>query len=78
MKRTLASYQLDCQGQLCPVPILMTEEKLNELKTGDVLEVLFTDVGAKADLEAWCKATKNELLGFKEEKWKYFAYVRKV
>ena len=72
-----AAYRLDCSGHLCPAPILMTEEKMVELKRGAVLEVLFTDPGAKPDLEAWCKVNGHEILGFKDEKMKGFAYIRK-
>lgn len=57
--------QLDCRGQLCPVPILMTEEKIAEMKPGQVLQVAFTDPGAQPDLVAWCRATGHELLEFK-------------
>jgi len=70
-------HKLDCSGQLCPVPILMTEEKMKELKKGEALEVLYTDPGAKPDLIAWCKATGNQALGFKEGKLKSFAYIQK-
>jgi tRNA 2-thiouridine synthesizing protein A len=72
-----ADYHLDCSWQFCPVPILMTEEKIKEIRKGAVLEVLFTDRGAKADLDAWCRATGNDLMGFKEEKIRSFAYIRK-
>ena len=71
------SHQLDCSGHLCPAPILMTEEKIERLKTGDVLVVLFTDPGAEPDLEVWCRATGNECLGFKDGKFKSYAYIRK-
>ena len=71
------SYQLDCCWQLCPVPILMTEEKIVDLSRGEILEVIFTDRGAKADLDAWCRVTGNELLGFRDEKLKSSAFVRK-
>ena len=71
------AFSLDCSGQLCPVPILMTEEKIADLREGEVLEVLFTDPGARPDLLAWCKATGNECLGFQEEKLKSAAYIRK-
>ena len=72
------SCQIDCSGHLCPVPILMTEEKMVDLKKGEVLEVIFTDPGAKPDLLAWCRATGNECLGFKENKFKNHAYIRKA
>ena len=72
-----ASHRLDARGHLCPVPILMTEEKILELKSGDVLELAFTDPGAEPDLTAWCKATGHEILGFREDKRARFAYIRK-
>ena len=72
------TYKIDCCWLLCPVPILMTEEKIKGLKKGDVLEVVFTDPGAKPDLKAWCTATGNELLGFRDEKIKSFAQIRKA
>lgn len=72
------SAVLDCSGTLCPVPILMTEEKMQEIEGGAILEVIFTDEGAKGDLWAWCRATGNEFLGFFDEsKFKFLAYVRK-
>ena len=60
MKQT--TYRLDCSGQLCPVPILMTEEKMADLASDEILEVVFTDPGAKPDLMAWCKATGHLFL----------------
>ena len=78
LSRIKSSYKLDCSGHLCPAPILMTEEKMADLRRGDILEVIFTDPGAKADLEAWCRATGNELLGFKDEKPKGFSFIKKT
>jgi TusA-related sulfurtransferase len=72
-----ADFVLDCSGHLCPVPILMTEEKMADLKKGETLEVIFTDPGAKSDLLAWCKATGHTLLGFRNEKFTGFAVILK-
>lgn len=33
-------YELDVKGKVCPMPLLETKRKLDELKAGDVLEVL--------------------------------------
>ena len=77
IKDSFSTHQIDCSGHLCPVPILMTEEKILDLKRGDILEVIFTDPGAKPDLLAWCRATGNECLGFRENKFKSHAYVKK-
>lgn len=68
---------IDASGHLCPVPILMTEEKMSELQAGEVLEVIFTDPGAVPDLEAWCRASGEELLGFRRDGARRRAYIRK-
>ena len=57
-----ADHHLDCSGHLCPVPIIMTEEKVAEMKKGEVLEIIFTDPGAKPDLMAWCRAAGHTFL----------------
>lgn len=68
---------LDTKGMLCPMPIVKTNQKMKELKPGQVLEVLSTDMGIKEDMPKWCQATGNEFLGIEEEGGVYRAYVRK-
>ena len=77
-ERPLANYLIDCSWHLCPVPILMTQEKLETLKESDILEVVYTDPGAKPDLEAWCRVNGQVLLEFEETKSKSSAFIRKV
>ncbi len=55
----------------------MTEEKMREMGSGQLLQVIFTDPGAKPDLMAWCKANGHEWTDFKETKPKYSAWIRK-
>lgn len=71
------AYRLDCSWQLCPVPILMAEEKIAELAEGEVLEVIFTDPGARADLRAWCAASGHTLIAFADARPASSAFVRK-
>lgn len=53
---------LDVQGLLCPLPIVQLAKKVKELKSGQVLELIADDIGAKEDVPAWCKRTGNELI----------------
>lgn len=62
-----AKKVLDAKGLACPMPIVKTKKAINELSSGEVLEVLTTDKGAKADLSAWAKAGGHELVKFDEE-----------
>lgn len=69
---------LDCYGLFCPMPIIQTAKKIKEMKTGEVLEVVSTDPGVKADLPAWCKMTGQGFLGLEEEGEIFRVYIRKV
>jgi tRNA 2-thiouridine synthesizing protein A len=41
---------LDCRGLKCPMPIIKTKKELENLESGQILEILGTDVGTKNDL----------------------------
>ncbi|MFD2655849.1 sulfurtransferase TusA family protein [Gracilibacillus thailandensis] len=58
---------LDAKGLACPMPIVKTKKAMNELESGDILEVHATDKGAKSDLTAWAKSGGHELLKDTEE-----------
>ena len=57
-----APVQLDARGLKCPMPIVRTAQKMKELASGQLLEVVATDPGAVADFAAWSRTTGNELL----------------
>lgn len=58
---------LDAKGLACPMPIVKTKKAMNELKSGQVLEIHSTDKGAKNDLTAWAVSGGHDLLNFQEE-----------
>ncbi len=73
-----ADQSLDCVGLYCPMPVVKTAEKVKQLKTGEVLEVVADDKGIKQDMPAWCKATGHEYLGIEEKDGEFHVYVRKA
>ncbi|RBW68639.1 sulfurtransferase TusA family protein [Bacillus taeanensis] len=62
-----ATKVLDAKGLACPMPIVKTKKTINELESGQVLEIHATDKGAKSDLTAWAKSGGHELLKDIEE-----------
>jgi tRNA 2-thiouridine synthesizing protein A len=58
---------LDAKGLACPMPIVKTKKAMNELESGQILEIHTTDKGAKNDLHAWAKSGGHELVNFEEE-----------
>jgi len=53
---------IDATGLACPMPIVRTKKGMEDLSSGDVLEVHATDQGAKSDLTAWTKSGGHELI----------------
>lgn len=77
IKEIKPDFSIDCVGLACPMPIFKTSNKIKELQSGQVLEVLSDDDGIVKDMPAWCKMTGHEFLGITSEKGEYKAYVRK-
>ncbi|HSU79058.1 MAG TPA: sulfurtransferase TusA family protein [Candidatus Angelobacter sp.] len=62
-----ADKLLDAKGLACPMPIIRTKKAIDELESGQVLEIHTTDKGAKNDLAAWSRSGGHELLEQTEE-----------
>ena len=67
---------LDALGQMCPMPIVMLAKKMKELRSGQVLELLADDIGAKEDVPAWCSRTGNQLVGMEQDGKLFRFYIR--
>ncbi len=72
-----SDQSIDCMGLYCPMPIVRTMEKMKQMKTGEVLEVVADDKGIKLDMPAWAESTGNEYLGEEEEGAEIKVYVKK-
>lgn len=68
---------LDAKGLACPMPIVKTKKAMNELESGQILEIHATDKGAKNDLSAWAKSGGHELLEHSEENGVFKFYLKK-
>lgn len=58
---------LDAKGLACPMPLVQTRKAIDEIESGEVLEVHATDSGAKSDLAAWAKSTGHDVIKQEEE-----------
>ncbi|KLV22828.1 sulfurtransferase TusA family protein [Bacillus altitudinis] len=72
-----SDHILDVTGLACPMPIIRTKKKMNDLAEGQVLEIHATDKGAKADLAAWAKSSGHELVTQTDEGHVLKFWVRK-
>jgi len=67
MKEITTPKTLDARGMTCPMPSVKTALKLEEMKVGEVLQVITDDPVSKQDLPVWAKASGNAVLDIKEE-----------
>ncbi|AKA48244.1 SirA family protein [uncultured archaeon] len=74
----MTTLKVDSRGTSCPGPITDLIRAYRESSNGDVIELLATDPGVKADTKAWCERTKNELLNITEENDVYKVEIRIV
>jgi tRNA 2-thiouridine synthesizing protein A len=63
---TAIAERLDARGLNCPLPILRTRKAINQLASGQILEVTATDPGSLKDMAAFCSQTGNRLLSSSE------------
>jgi tRNA 2-thiouridine synthesizing protein A len=68
---------MDARGMLCPMPVVKATKSIAGLAEGQVMELLATDRGACADIPAWCRARRHELLHQDEVDGVYRFYVQK-
>lgn len=69
---------LDCEGLLCPMPVVKVSEALRTMEPGELLEVLADDQGVKADFPALCRGAGHEWLGFTQEGRRIRSFIRKA
>jgi Predicted redox protein, regulator of disulfide bond formation len=58
----MSHHQLDARRLLCPMPVIRAQNKVQELESGDTLEVTCTDPGALLDIPAWCRINGHEIV----------------
>jgi tRNA 2-thiouridine synthesizing protein A len=69
--------ELDARGLNCPLPILRAKKSINELSSGQILNIIATDPGSVKDFQAFCKQTGNELIGSGETDGEFNFQIRK-
>ena len=76
MELPATDKELDCQGLLCPVPIIRISKAIKQMEVGQVLKMVATDPGSMPDMEAWSRQTGHQLLSAAEEDKVYTFHIR--
>jgi tRNA 2-thiouridine synthesizing protein A len=68
---------VDASGLACPMPIVRTRQAIDELTTGDVLQVISTDRGSVTDIPSWTETLGHTLLDARQEDGKFVYLIKK-
>ena len=71
------TIQVDACGLQCPGPILKLKQEIENIKPGERLEQISTDMGFMNDVKSWCNMTGNKLVSVSAEKGKVKALIEK-
>jgi tRNA 2-thiouridine synthesizing protein A len=72
------SDTLDTSGLLCPEPVMMLHNKIRDIDTGSVLELIATDPSTQRDIPKFCTFLGHVLLEQRQQQHSYFYYIQKV
>lgn len=61
------NIEIDCEGLLCPLPVLRARKRLLALAPGTVVCVRATDAMALVDLPHFCAEAGHHYLGSRSE-----------
>ena len=75
---TITCHQsIDLSGLRCPKMVIATIHALAQLKTGQILQVIATDLSAPSNMAAWCRQSGNALVEMYEENGRFVFYIKK-
>jgi len=63
----MTQHELDARGLLCPMPVIKTQNAIQQLTKGDHLRVLATDPGVLHDIPAWCRVNGHKVISSSEQ-----------
>ena len=74
----MADKTLDYTGLKCPMPVLKTKKELKNLTSGQVIEVIADDVGAKKDIPALLNKIGDQLVDLREDNGNLIFVIKKA
>lgn len=72
-----ANEVLDCVGLYCPEPLFQTRRMLDEMNSGEILELFADDPAAEEDIKRFAKRTGNELILFEKINGQFHFLIKK-
>jgi len=75
--KKVVNMTLDACGLQCPGPIMQLYKSVENMNTGEIIEVKATDPGFELDVKTWCNRTGNEFLSSEKKDKHFVVYIKK-
>ena len=72
-----ADHHMDTCGLFCPEPVMLLHNKIGEIATGDLLELVATDPSTQRDIPKFCRFLGHELVSEFVREDKFYYFIRK-
>jgi len=72
----MSEQTLDARNLLCPLPVIRTQNQVEEMANGETLCVRCTDHGVINDIPAWCRINGHEILSIDEQEYEIVIKLR--
>ncbi|UTR17049.1 sulfurtransferase TusA family protein [Salipaludibacillus sp. LMS25] len=73
-----ADKLLDASGLACPMPIVKTKKEIENMTSGQIIEIHATDKGVKNDFAAWVKASGHKILADEDDNGVFKFWIKKA
>lgn len=72
----MSETTLDARNLLCPLPVIRTQNTVEDMQLGESLIVKCTDHGVINDIPAWCRINGHEILSIDEQEYEIVIKIR--
>ncbi len=72
------NYKLNLEGLVCPLPVARTKKKLNEMQSGEILEVSGDFGESGENIKRYVEKHGDKVLEFKIEGENYYIKIEKA
>ncbi len=72
----MSEQTLDARNLLCPLPVIKTQDMVENMQAGEELKIICTDHGAINDIPAWCRIYGHEILSIDEQEYEIVIRLR--
>jgi tRNA 2-thiouridine synthesizing protein A len=72
------TVHLDACGLFCPEPVMLLHNRIRDMASGEVLEVIATDPSTTRDVPKFCLFLGHELLTSSQHDDRYHYLIRKA